>query len=185
MSEAVKNGRTWADVVDLDDAARRVGRGDASAFGVLVTATEDRMYRLALRMTGSADDARDVVQDAYVRAHRALASHKWKGDSKVETWLYRIVLNTALNHRRGRERRARLADTGPAHPPSPETSADVLRLMKAVRDLPPDQRSAIVLKELEGHTSAEVGDILGCSEGAIEQRLLRARATLKKRLSDG
>jgi RNA polymerase sigma-70 factor (ECF subfamily) len=171
-------------VSELDDEARKVAGGDTRAFRSIVLSTQDRMYRLALRMTGNADDARDVVQDAYIRAHRALSEARWKGESKVETWLYRIVLNAALNHRRSRGRREQLAPPGPAPASSPETDADVARLMAAVIELPADQRRALVLKELEGHTSAEIGALLGCSEGAVEQRLLRARAALRRRLND-
>jgi RNA polymerase sigma-70 factor, ECF subfamily len=169
---------------DLDEAARRVGRGDARAFRALVDATGDRLYRLALRMTGDADDARDVVQDAYVQAHRALSKGHWKGESKVETWLYRIVLNTAINHRRGRGRRAALLGQEQAPSPTPERGAEIARLMEGVLSLPPEQRAVVVLKELEGHTSAEIGTMLGCTEGAVEQRLLRARANLRRRLGD-
>ena len=169
-------------MVDLQDAVRRVALGDAQAFRAIVEATAPRLHRLALRMTADEDAARDVVQEAYVSAHCAMASGKWKGESKVETWLYRIVVNTALNDRRSRTRRERLAHPFPAPPTSPETSAEVTRVMALVRELPPDQRTALVLKELEGHTSAEIGALLGCSEGAVEQRLVRARETLRNRL---
>lgn len=172
-------------MLDLDEAARRAARGDARAFRVLVEATTARLYRLALRMTADPDDARDVLQDAYVRAHGALEAGHFKGESHVETWLYRIVLNTALNHRRGRSRRARLSQPDRAAPPSPETTTEVAKVMALVRELPPDQRAALVLKELEGHSAAEIGVIVGCSEGAVEQRLLRAREALRRRLGDG
>ncbi len=154
------------------------------AFRDIVEATKHRLYRLALRMTGNAEDARDVLQDSYVRAHGALVGGRWKGESTVDTWLYRIVVNTALNHRRGWLRRARPVEIDPVTSPSPETSADAARLMREVFDLPSEQRAVVVLKELEGHTSAEIGRLLECSEGAVEQRLLRARATLRKRLGD-
>jgi RNA polymerase sigma-70 factor, ECF subfamily len=168
---------------DLDEAARQAGRGDARAFRALVDATGDRLYRLALRMIGDADDARDVVQDAYLRAHRALSRGQWKGESKVETWLYRIVLNTAINHRRGRGRRAGLLQEA-APGQTPEQAAEIARLMASVLSLPPEQRAVVVLKELEGHTSGEIGAMLGCTEGAVEQRLLRARASLRRKLGD-
>ena len=155
------------------------------AFRAIVEATGARLYRLALRMTADAHDARDVLQDAYVRAHRALVDGEFKGDARVETWLYRIVLNAALNHRRSRSRRARLAEPERAPSASPEARADVAKLMELVRELPAEQRTALVLKELEGYTSAEIGLLVGCSEGAVEQRLLRARETLRKKLNDG
>jgi RNA polymerase sigma-70 factor (ECF subfamily) len=169
-------------VADLDAVARRAGEGDGAAFRDLVDATRDRLYRLALRLTGDGDEAGDVLQDAYVRAHAALVNGKWKGESKVETWLYRIVLNTGINHRRGRKRTARVTSPMVPAPRSPELNAEVTRLLEAVRSLPRDQHEAVVLKELEGHTSAEIARLLGCTEGAVEQRLVRARANLRARL---
>jgi RNA polymerase sigma-70 factor, ECF subfamily len=172
-------------VADLEDAARRAARGDARAFRAIVDATGERLYRLALRMTGDADDASDVLQEAYLRAHRALRMGEFRGTSQLETWLYRIVVNAALNHRRGRTRHARLVEPDRTTATSPDTSAEISRVMALVRELPPEQKAALVLKELEGHTSAEIGRLVGCSEGAVEQRLVRARETLRRRLTDG
>jgi RNA polymerase sigma-70 factor (ECF subfamily) len=162
-----------------DDAARRVTRGDDAAFRVLVEATGARLYRLAVRMTGDRDEAADVLQTAFLRAHRGLRDGAWDGRARVETWLYRMVVNTALNARRDRARRARLVDARAATVAPQETRAEVAQLMKLVRDLPAEQRVTLVLKELEGLSSVEIARLLGCTEGAVEQRLVRARATLR------
>jgi RNA polymerase sigma-70 factor (ECF subfamily) len=169
-------------VVDLDPLARRAAQGDRAAFRGLVEATQERFYRLAIRLTGDGDEASDLLQEAYLRAHAALGKGQWKGESKVETWMYRIVLNVGLNHRRSRKRTARLASPAISAPSSPEIGVELARLLDAVQELPPEQREAIVLKELEGHTAAEIAALLACTEGAVEQRLVRARSHLRARL---
>lgn len=167
--------------VDVDEAARRVMRGDAAAFAVIVAGAGARLYRLAVRMTGDRDEADDVVQEAFIRAHRALCDGAWDGRARLETWLYRIVVNTALNARRERVRRRRLVEVRDDPGPLQETQAEARQLMALVRELPREQQAALVLKELEGMTAAEIAAVLECSEGAVEQRLVRARATLRAR----
>ena len=88
----------------LEDAARRVQRGDASAFREIVEATSARLVRLSARMMGSVAEAEDVVQDAYVKAYRALALGQFDARSRVETWLHRIVVNASLDAKRKRAR---------------------------------------------------------------------------------
>lgn len=172
---------------ELDEAAARVMRGDGGAFRVIVEGTSRRLYRLAVRMSGDGAEAEDVLQEAYLRAHQALCDGAWDGRARLTTWLYRIVVNTALNARRERARRLRpVADAaGPAvahaAAPAQEERVAVAQLMTLVRALPANERAALVLKELEGMTSSEIGEVLGCSEGAVEQRLVRARAALRAR----
>lgn len=172
----------------LEEAAQQATAGDASAFGVLVTHTSPRLFRLAARILGDAAEAEDALQDAFARAHAALLLGKYqRGQVGIEGWLYRITANAALDalkarrrwwRRLGRETRPGIAD-GAA-----EALAQLrLReLAKALDTLPPEQRTALILKEVEGLTSKEIAQILSCSEGAVEQRLLRAKATLRERL---
>ena len=169
---------------DLDQAVERILSGDTAAFQKLADATSDQMIRLAARMLGSLTDAEDVVQDAYVKAYQALAAGKFERRSKPETWLYRIVTNTAIDAMRSRARRRTSHDEslepefdGVA---SAEARVALVELSEWLGRLPPDQRAAVTLKGLEGFTSAEVAEILECSEGAVEQRLVRARATLRE-----
>jgi RNA polymerase sigma-70 factor (ECF subfamily) len=166
--------------------AARVARGDERAFAQLVEATIARVHRLCARMLGDAAEAEDVTQEVYVKAHDALLRGDFDGRAKVETWLHRIAVNAALNALRAR--RARVA-----HPPGEgDTAIDGVReadarlalaqLGRWLDALPESQRAALVLKELEGWTSAETAEILGISEGSVEQRLVRARATLRERI---
>lgn len=175
---------------DVLAAVEAVAAGDVAAFARVVEATSTRLYRLAARMMGDLQEAEDVVQDAYVRAFDALREGRFDRRSSVDTWLYRIVTNTALDALRARRRRTRKA-TDPlddVEVPEQMSSAERLAARDALRelslwidDLPPDQRTALVLKELEGLPSDEVAAIMKSSVGAVEQRLVRARATLRSR----
>jgi RNA polymerase sigma-70 factor (ECF subfamily) len=180
-------------------AIEAVAAGDAAAFAAVIAATGPRLFRLAARMLGSLEEAEDALQDAYIRAYDALRAGRFDGRASLDTWLYRIVANTALDALRARRRRARWglftlgagapgALVEPAEPPEQVSSAeriaarDALRELSAwIDELPPDQRTALVLKEIEGLPTGEVASIMGSSVGAVEQRLVRARATLRKR----
>ncbi len=172
-------------MVDLEKAAAAVSAGDRSAFLRIVTATQDRLVRLSARFLGSVPDAEDVVQEAYVRAYRALTEGRFDGRSSVTTWLHRIVLNATLDAKRGRRGRAAdvaeggwdVAVSGVA---ASEARVSLRELADWLGALPEEQQVVLVLKAVEERSSAEVAEILGCSEGAVEQRLVRARAALRR-----
>jgi RNA polymerase sigma-70 factor (ECF subfamily) len=152
------------------------------AFRSIVDRTQHELVRLAARLLGNLADAEDVVQEAYVKAYRALARGQFDARSSVRTWLYSIVTRTAIDSLRSGQRRRALAamDRVPDGPASPDAHLALLELASVLDRLPPDQRTALVLKSVEGRSSREIGEILGCSEGAVEQRLVRARAALEQ-----
>jgi RNA polymerase sigma-70 factor (ECF subfamily) len=169
---------------NLDEAVARVRKGDTAAFQQIVDGTSARLVRLAARMLGNVVDAEDVVQEAYVKAYRALSTGEFDGRANVSTWLYRIVTNQAIDAMRGRARRPKATDTADetmSDLASAEQKLALAELSDWMSDLPPDQRAALVLKAVEGLTSPEIAEVLACSEGAVEQRLVRARAALRKR----
>jgi len=169
---------------NLTEAVTRVRSGDAPAFQRIVDATSTRLVRLAARMLGSVVDAEDVVQEAYVKAYRALMTGEFDGRANVTTWLYRIVTNQAIDAMRSRARRPRPTDTADesiSDLASAEQQLALTELSDWMEELPADQRAALVLKAVEGLTSPEIAEVLQCSEGAVEQRLVRARAALRKR----
>ena len=174
---------------DLEEAARRVANGDREAFGSIVRATEQRLIRTATRLVGTREDAADVLQDAYLRAFDALVAGEFDGRSKLSTWLYRVVVNVSLDALRARGRRPTApldeAAFATADGLTGETRVALRELAGWLDALPEDQRAAIVLKELEGMSSAEIAQVFETSEGAIEQRLVRARATLRRRIDEG
>ena len=170
---------------DLEAAAGRVVAGDVQAFGEIVEGTSRGLVRLAARLTGSLPDAEDVVQDAYVRAYGALVGGRFDGRSSVKTWLYQIVTHRAIDALRSMARRPVAAlhvdELGAAPGTAPDAHLALVELAEWLEGLPAEQRAAVVLHSVEGFSSKETAEILGCSEGAVEQRLVRARTTLRAR----
>jgi RNA polymerase sigma-70 factor (ECF subfamily) len=169
---------------ELAEAVREVIDGNESAFRKIVLATNVRLVRVAARIMGTVEDGEDVVQEAYVKAHRALVEGRFDGRSRVETWLYRVVTNTAIDALRSGKRRPRESDSSvePAWDGGQAAEARValVELSELLATLPPDQRAALVLKSVEGMSANEVAEVLGTTEGAVEQHLVRARAALRK-----
>lgn len=168
--------------------------GDPAAFGILFARHRDRLWAVALRTTGDPEEAADALQDALVAAFRRAASYR--GDAAVTTWLHRVVVNAALD--RLRRRRSRTSDplpddldehagrgslrTGAPEHEDPAESAirsDLRREVLAALDtLPVEQRAALVLVDMEGHSVHEAAAILGVAEGTVKSRCSRGRARL-------
>jgi RNA polymerase sigma-70 factor (ECF subfamily) len=144
-----------------------------------------RLVRYAARIVGDLAEAEDVVQESYVKAYGALVDGGFEGRSSVMTWLYRIVTRTAIDVKRRRARRETYDDVLPEVAVGGADAADghvaLRELSTLLEGLPEEQSSALVLQALEGFTNREIAEILGCSEGAVEQRLVRARAALRKK----
>lgn len=168
---------------DLRFLAARVAKGDDAAFRGIVDRTRAPLYRLAARLTGNLGDGEDALQEAYVDAYRALREGRWDGRSKVETWLYRVVTNAAIDALRKRRERGEKEASEPKYDGLVAAEARVaLRELDAMlADLAPQDRAALVLTSVEGLSAKAAADALGCSEGAIEQRLVRARTALRER----
>jgi RNA polymerase sigma-70 factor (ECF subfamily) len=169
----------------LENAALRVQQGEFSAFEAIVKATSAQLVRVAARVIGDMAEAEDVVQESYISAYQALIQGQFDGRSHLNTWLRRIVINRSIDALRGRRRRPRLDDsqTDVAWDGvmSAESRLALTELADWMSSLAPEQRAALVLSVFEGLSNAEIADAMGCSEGAIEQRLVRARAALRQR----
>jgi RNA polymerase sigma-70 factor (ECF subfamily) len=173
-------------------AACRAGRTEA--FGVLVQRYQDRLYPTMLRLTGSADDALDLLQDAFLRAFEKL--DRFQGESSFYTWVYRIAVNLALSGRRRRRVTARIGIGGgrgePLDPQDDSSLSDpTLPLERAERDdliqsalnsLADDHRAVVVMKEFDGLHYEEIATILNIPVGTVRSRLHRARLDLRERL---
>jgi RNA polymerase sigma-70 factor (ECF subfamily) len=174
--------------MESDDVIR-ASAGDRAAFQRIVRGTIARAKRVAGRIVAHDADALDVVQEAYARAFVALREGQFRGTpAQMQSWLDRIVARAALDALRQRKRSASREDRDrdpdtTAHSDDPARSADAVRALAAVRELGPDQRAAFVLRELEGLSIRETAEALGCSDGAVEQRVLRAWAALRRRFS--
>ncbi|MBX3315135.1 MAG: sigma-70 family RNA polymerase sigma factor [Actinobacteria bacterium] len=173
-----------ADLEEVVDAARQ---GDRDAFDELVRRTHADTYSLARRLVSDPDDARDVVQEAYLRAFRSI--RKFRGDAQFTTWMHRITANCASTQL-GRRRRHRhdeldeevaVTDTHPDRDPEAQADAALLRqrLEAAIADLPPRLRAVVVLRDVYDLGHAEIAEELGITESAAKVRLHRARRKLR------
>lgn len=175
----------------LIDACRA---GNTEAFGVLVSRYQDRLYPTVFRLTGCADEARDLLQDAFLRAFQNLP--RFHGDSSFYTWIYRIAVNLALSGRRRRRPVLRLHldtdgagfdsgeyDLADSDPSAPLERAERDRLVQeALSALAPDHRAVVVMKEFDGLHYDEIAETLGVPVGTVRSRLHRARCELRERL---
>ncbi len=168
----------------------RARDGDRSAFDELVRLTYTDTYTLAFRLTGDEEDARDVVQETYMRAYRGLA--RFRGDAQFSTWLYRITANCANTHlgRRIRHRHDELGDDDtvvderPEVDPQHRAENELLRgrLREALAALPPRLRAVVVLRDVYDLPHEAIAAELGISESAAKVRLHRARRKLRDEL---
>ena len=175
---------------DLADLVAAAADGDRAAFDELVKATYADAYTLAYRLTGNEEDARDVVQDAYLRAYKGLK--KFRGDASFSTWMYRITANCASSYlvRRSRDRHEDLdedrhiVDDRPEIDPElrADAAAERQRLTEALAALPPDMRAVVVLRDVYDLPHEAIAAELGITEGAAKVRLHRARRKLRERL---
>ena len=168
----------------------RARAGDRLAFEELVRLYADRLHAVVRRLVDNQDEAEEVTQEAFLRAWRGIAT--FKGDSQFFTWLYRIGVNEA--HRRTSHRRAPVAsleeqlvepaDTRPEPPRRLEQDDLRHALERAVQGLKPDQRAPLVLRDIEGLSTAEAAAILDLGEAAFKSRLHRARLAVREAVRD-
>jgi RNA polymerase sigma-70 factor, ECF subfamily len=172
------------DLQGLVEAARD---GSRPAFDELVRRTYVDTYTLAARLTGNEEDARDVVQEAYLRAWKGL--RRFRGDAQFSTWMYRITANTSYTHmqKRKRQRTTNLDDVEEpvesrleAQPDAvAESSAGLAELAAAVEQLPETLRQIVILKDVYGLPHEAIAEELGISVAAAKVRLHRARKRLR------
>ena len=168
---------------DETTLVRQAQAGDEAAFRALVTRHMDRAFALALRLTGSAADAEEVAQDAFVRAWRALPAFRF--EAAFGTWLHRIVARLALDRRQVLKARAKREAPGEeaGDPAAPAQAEDERTLARLLETLPERARAAVVLYYYEDRAVGEVATMLGVPEGTVKTLLARARTTLREALS--
>jgi len=191
--------------VRFEDAelVKEVMAGRTDAYAELVTKYQDRIFNACWRICGHLEDARDITQDAFVKAFENIAS--FRQQSNFYTWIFRVAVNLALSHRRRSRRRrtlmldslpdvkgtqadglARLADGGSRDPAEAAGDAEMLSAAAlALHALEEDQRVVIVLRDIEGLDYHEIGEILGIPTGTVKSRLHRGRMTLRAAIVPG
>ncbi len=174
-----------ADEIQLIDRALK---GDRTAFAQLVELNQERLFASMLQVTGSPDEAEEVVQDAFIRAFVKLDT--FQRNSQFFTWLYRIAFNSALTRRRRRRNRVSLeharetvgleiADDGDAVDEPMLRRERVSLVRQALGELTEEHRSILVLREMEDQSYENIAEILEISIGTVRSRLSRARRQLK------
>lgn len=167
-------------------------KGDTSAFGQLVEAHQSKIYSLCYRMTGNAEDAADLTQEVFLSAWRSLS--RFQEQSSFGTWVYRMATNASIDFLRREKRRQVLSMTMeedseerqaqvPDERYSPHRLLEQKEARQAVVDalaaLSPEHRQVLVLREMEGLSYQEIGQLLDLEEGTVKSRIARARLALR------
>lgn len=187
--------------VETGEAAliARCAAGDEVACSDLVEQHQRMVYQLALHLLGDHNEALDVSQEVFLRVFRTLGT--FKGQSSLRTWIYRIVVNQAWNRQRWWRRRRQgdqvsldehvrargeraFPDAGPAPDRLLDQKETADRVWRALEQLPFEQRTAIVLREIDGLSYEEIAFSLGVAGGTVKSRLARAREALRAQLVD-
>ncbi|BBB60735.1 MULTISPECIES: RNA polymerase sigma factor RpoE [unclassified Undibacterium] len=175
----------------------RVQRGDKKAFELLVSKYQRKLMRLVSRLVYDHAEAEDVVQEAFIKAYRALPN--FRGESAFYTWLYRIGVNTAKNHLVTQGRRAPTSTESDVDEAESFVDADGLRdintpesllaskqiaetVNSAMSTLPEELRNAITLREIEGLSYDEIAEVMLCPIGTVRSRIFRAREAIAEKL---
>jgi RNA polymerase sigma-70 factor (ECF subfamily) len=195
--------RSEADPTDLE-AVTRAADGDHEAFRVLVERYQGRAYGLALRVMRNEEQAKDVVQDAFLKAYRSL--DRFEGRSGFYTWFYRVVMNLCIDAKR-RQPAGRLVEwdeghalqtpvgTGldavdPARQQASSPAGDLERaelretIQRAIEQLPDEARQTLVLREIDGLSYSEIAETLGIPKGTVMSRLHHARRRMRVLLAE-
>jgi RNA polymerase sigma-70 factor, ECF subfamily len=171
----------------------RAQAGDVAAFERLSSAYADRVFMLLLRLLGDRDEAEDVAQEVMLRAWRGIGN--FRGHSSYFTWLYRIAMNEANRALEKRARRPAGVSIGERELQLPASAADEparqaeaselrLALRRAIADLPPELRTAIVLRDVEGLSTQDAAEIAGVGQAAFKSRLHQARLRVRAAIGD-
>ena len=177
------------ETADDHELVLRTKLGDRSAFEILVSRYQDRAYNVAYQILRHHEDALDVAQEAFARAYVSIA--RFQGKAGFYTWLYRILVNFAIDQTRVRERQNPISRDDPergvalremtADPAALlETKELRQRIVRAVACLPADQRAALTLREIDRLSYQEIARIMNCSIGTVMSRLYAARRKLQQ-----
>ena len=200
MNKEGQRASTGREPVDDHELVAAARRGDRDAFRTLFERYHRRAYALAFGVVRHQDDALDIVQDAFIKAHKYL--DKFEGNSSFYTWLYRIVMNLAIDHLR-KHRRVKPVELDESHFDEAAGDDSLLpkilggnpgralmdkqirgRIDQALGELSDNHRAVLIMRELEGMSYEEMAQAMGCSKGTIMSRLFHARKNMQRQLLD-
>jgi RNA polymerase sigma-70 factor, ECF subfamily len=179
------------DDLNLQEENQLIGKfkaGDPSTFKPIVQTYQDKIYNLCRYLLGNTQDAEDAAQDVFIKAFRKLRD--FKPESSLYTWLYRVAVNTCLDHRRKSRpepfKDGSFAEALPSAEPSPEqqyqSKQTGVAIQSALNQLSKNFRAVIVLKEIEGLSYEEIAEVMDTSIGTVKSRLSRTREELRRLL---
>ena len=184
------------DKVSDSQLVARVQKGDKQAFDLLVLKHQYKVHAIISRYIKDFDEVNDVVQEAFIKAYRALEN--FRGESAFYTWLYRIAVNTAKNYLVSRNRRPPSLDIDATSSQYSEENSqlqdhdspenilykDELEsiISNAIKELPEDLRTALMLREFEDLSYEQISDIMDCPVGTVRSRIFRAREALEEKI---
>ena len=170
----------------LPDVVERCKQGDHSSFKELYDLYKDRIYTTSLRMLGNTQDAEEAAQDTFIKIFRSIK--KFQGNSSIFTWMYRIAVNTCIEHLRKRKNMPQhesIDDPEGSLPDIPDIDKSVtarLIIEREIELLPEGFKTVFVLHAIEGFKHREIAEILGISEGTSKSQLAAAKDKLRKQL---
>jgi len=186
---------------DETELIMQAQRGNMDAFEQLVQRHDKKVFTIAAGYVHSADDAKDIYQEVFLRVYKGLPKFKYR--SEFSTWIYRITTNVCLSHRSRRKRNLHTSldqnvsdEDGQPHPLkdtlSDNVSADqqthnaeiTLRVEQALKTLSPRQRMVFTMRHYEGYKLKEIAEMMKCREGTVKKYLFEATARLRKQLKD-
>jgi len=189
---------TPLDQLEDRDLIDRVIDGDQASYGLLVQRYQSKIFAVAYGVLRHREDAREVAQEVFIKAYRNLPS--FRRDSSFYTWIYRITVNLAIDFQRKAFRKREttfedvklapneISSTGPRPMGNPVQQLEEKQLgatiQEAIETLPADQRTAIILREVQGLSYKEIAETMGCAEGTVMSRLYYARKKLQELLKD-
>ena len=171
--------------------------GSEEAFAYLLGVYQTPVFDLVSHIVENSSDAADVLQDVFVKVFRRIG--QFQGESSLKTWIYKIAIHEASNHRRSWLRRFRREpvslDGGAVEPPAAQSKEDTpyqalekterqVVVRRALASLAPPYRTVVVLREIEGLSYEEIAQVLGIAEGTVKSRLVRGRDLLKRKLAN-
>ena len=185
--------------VDLQPLIDKAQAGDEDAFGQVVRAHHAKVYAVIYRMVHNAEDAKELAQISWVKAWQRLAS--FEGNAKFSTWMYRLAVNTTMDFLRSKARQKetvfldeatdgneaqRDALMSPQSAPEDEMHRDEIRTAfhKALEELTPEHRQALMLREVEGMAYKDIAEVMQCRMGTVMSRIFYARKQIQNRLKE-
>ena len=170
-------------------------KGNKKAFEQLVVIYQDRIYALSYQLTGNQADAQDLAQNVFIKAYQALSG--FRNEADFGTWLHRITVNLSINEKRKRKpdvyldspvltdegKITRLLDSGVESPEEAYENLEFSTMVQnALKQLSPEHRTVLVLRDIQGYSYDEIAEMLNCSLGTIKSRINRGRQTMKERI---